>query len=219
MKIFKISMAFGGLLLLTIILWKISTDDESQNSNSHTVVALEQDELEAKVAKMERINRHLIKKMSKLELQASLRSDPSNNEQEEDNDLQEEQDLDADEKQTLEREKSALMVQRTLTTMEEAVSAQRDDYRWTEETKNSLYGLMEAGTYQGTNVEAVDCRESLCKISLSHSENEDFVKFRDGAGGSQLFVGNFFFSYDPDTGKSLFYLAKAGQELPRVEKM
>jgi hypothetical protein len=116
------------------------------------------------------------------------------------------------------REHDRLLVENARRVMEEVHVRRPRDERWTRETQDALNERVAEPEYAGSRVVAVDCKETLCKITLGHDDEEAWTKFRS-AFKKEPFRTSAFFSFNPETRQSAIYVAQKGVDLPRVPRV
>lgn len=112
-------------------------------------------------------------------------------------------------------ERNKKIVEATKRVLDRALAVTPPDARWTQETSSTLRQRLAEPDFGGSRLDAVECTEALCKISLRHTDQESWMQFRQ-ALRKPPFVSNTFFSFDVATGQSVIYTAPRGQDLPPV---
>jgi hypothetical protein len=87
------------------------------------------------------------------------------------------------------------------------------DRNWTYEAQDALDRKLSDEALEGTRAESVECRTSLCRIETSHDGMEDWSRFEERMMGPP-FRGNMFFNHDPETHRTVIYVARQGEALP-----
>jgi hypothetical protein len=99
--------------------------------------------------------------------------------------------------------------------MEEAHGRMASDATWSTQARQSLDQLLADPVLAGSRAAGADCKETLCRITLEHDGPESWSRFRPKLATAP-FDNDVFFNHDPDTGKTVVYVARHGHKLPPV---
>jgi hypothetical protein len=113
-------------------------------------------------------------------------------------------------------ERNQLVVTSTLELLEDVVTTEVLDNRWSADARGSLSTVLSSAEFEGTTIASVDCMVSLCRFRVLHDGPEARERFRPAMSRAPL-RGNLFFHYDPVKGETVVYVAREGQQLPRAD--
>jgi hypothetical protein len=115
------------------------------------------------------------------------------------------------------QEHNRAVTENTKRFMEQSLSRMRSDEKWTREAESALNQNLADPAYAGSRLVDVVCKEAICKIRLQHDDEKAWFDFRP-AMRKPPFDSNMFFNFDPATRRSVVYVARRGQDLPRAPK-
>lgn len=113
-----------------------------------------------------------------------------------------------------ERDKES--VQKTKDFLEAKVREEPFDQTWTGNAQAALGKLLAQPKYEGTAMEGVDCRTSVCRFEVRHTGAEAFMAFRDGLSQPPFQGGERFFTYDKESKRTMVYASRHGAHLPQL---
>jgi hypothetical protein len=203
------------LSVALFVIWKMIFSDGGQASDETTqqtgsIVVSTNDNIEERLATLERSNSQMKRQVSYIQLQGSdqnARAETGNG------------DANPEDKPIVltpeeEKQREQLFNDQVLHSMSAAIDQQRDDPNWTEEAYNTLAGTLKEEELEGTQINDVFCGESLCRMTFLHNGLDDFERFRSKGLRGELFAGGLYFSYDIESNSTIVYVAKAGHPLP-----
>lgn len=102
--------------------------------------------------------------------------------------------------------------------MERVLAEQPADADWQRESLRQADALFEKFALDGSRLSAVDCAQSVCRISLQHDDEVARLHFvQSDALMEPPFNTELFGHYDPVAGETRLYLARQGDHLPPLE--
>ncbi len=214
MKYFKLGMLLSGLVVLGVA---VSIFLFAENTASQSTKVLPDTAMQEKISSLEQNLKTMHYKMSAMQNQFASQGQPagSNDEQAENTAPFEPEN---EEKQQLSVEEQNRQVTiKAHQVMGDTLEQQHSDLNWTAETNEGLDTLLEDSDFQGTSVQDVNCKQSLCRIEMTHEGTNDFRTFQRRGFDDPAFHGDMFFDYNEESGRTIVYLAKAGHTLPRPQ--
>jgi len=92
-------------------------------------------------------------------------------------------------------------------------SAQGDDPDWSQETEQSIQGLFVEDRFSGTDLVAVDCQTSMCRLELSYESDEARESFLSQAPTTAPLNTEGYFHVAEDRKTTVVYVAREGHSL------
>ncbi|MBN2525342.1 MAG: hypothetical protein JXR76_03040 [Deltaproteobacteria bacterium] len=111
-------------------------------------------------------------------------------------------------------EQDKLLNLQILETMANVLGGQPDDPDWSQEASDAFEMSLRDNALRGTRIDEVQCKTSICRVSLSHDGTTDFEAFRANGLRVNMKISGVYFSYNVETNTSVVYLAKQGYTLP-----
>jgi hypothetical protein len=114
------------------------------------------------------------------------------------------------------KERDQLLVTSTLELLEDVVSREAPDARWSRDAAVTLSERLSTPEFAGTRASSIDCAQSVCRFRLQHETVDARERFQPALGSAPL-RGNLFFHYDGKKNETVVYVAREGQTLPPAD--
>jgi hypothetical protein len=114
------------------------------------------------------------------------------------------------------KERDKLLVTGTLELLEDVVSREAPDGRWSRDAAVTLSERLSAPEFAGTRASAIDCAQSVCRFRLKHESVDARERFQPALGSAPL-RGSMFFHFDSNKNETVVYVAREGQTLPSAD--
>ena len=109
-----------------------------------------------------------------------------------------------------------------LSRLDRAFTSENSDARWSGTTANEVARALPAALPKGSNITAVNCKSSMCRLETTHESVESFREFNTSAfarAGQTIWKGGVYSAVREQSTRgvvALTYLAKEGEELPLI---
>jgi hypothetical protein len=113
-------------------------------------------------------------------------------------------------------EHDARVVEMARTGFEAVLWDESVDRAWEDRSRSQLQSLLATDELRGSTFDDVTCGETVCRLTLSHEDRAAYDRLMLGPSILKPpFNTEFFESYSEETQRTVVYLARRGESLPR----